>query len=438
MQLRGGDGRVAWTRVSIAPLEPASAGSIVWVLDVTPLREAVGALHASQERLALVTGTKHASWEINLAGSGSWQWSPEFYQMLGYDDRGSVRDGSHWQEHIHPEDRVGARAEIERFLESSSDTYEATYRLVRRDGSSMWALARGRCVRRSDGTPLRFNGIAIDVTREKLAEQELQQAQADLMQAERMAALGSLVAGVAHEINTPLGNTLTAASHLRDKVDALKSLLDENRLRRSDLSNFMELIAETTGLMVSNCERAAELVQSFKQVAVDQTSGERRTFDLKRYIDEVLLSLRPRLRKTRHVVIVDCPENVEIDSYPGAFSQLLTNLVLNSLVHAYEPYEAGKITIVATLPKADVVQILYADDGRGISPEHIGRIFDPFFTTKRGAGGSGLGLHIVYNIITGTLKGHIAVKSELGRGVQFNLRFPIKTPIDPMREAPGD
>ncbi len=327
------------------------------------------------------------------------------------------------------------REYLDRKHAGAGDTgvYEATYRLCRLDGSVIWVVAKGRRSLDETGRRRRFNGIMLDVTAQKRAEQALRQAQQDLIQAEKMAALGSLVAGVAHEINTPLGNTLTASSHLHDKVAEFSALLEENRLRRSDLVTFVSLLTETTQLMVANCERAAELVQSFKQVAVDQTSGERRRYDLKGYIDEVLLSLRPRLRKTGHRITVDCPPHLEMDGYPGAMSQLLTNFLLNSLVHAYDPGDAGQIAICVRPAGEGQAELTYSDDGKGIPQALLSRIYDPFFTTRRGSGGSGLGLHIVYNLVTGTLRGQIAVESELGKGTRFIVRFPLVTPNDTSR-----
>lgn len=427
----------------------AQPAILVWLDDVTRQREATDALRASEERLDLaVSGTRSAIWEVDVSHGTTW-WSKGFYRMLGYSENHPPEpDVEVWERHVHPEDVTRVTRAIRQYLfddhrpqEAGGDegVYEATYRLCRLDGNIIWVVAKGRCTSDQDGRRSRFNGIMLDVTAQKRAEQALRQAQQDLIQAEKMASLGSLVAGVAHEINTPLGNTLTAASHLHDKVTDLAAMLEENRLRRSDLVAFVGLLTETTRLMVANCERAAELVQSFKQVAVDQTSGERRRFDLKDYIDEVLLSLRPQLRKTGHRIIVDCPENLEIDGYPGAVSQLLTNFLLNSLMHAYEPGQSGRIAIRVHVPEDDVVELAYTDDGKGIPQELLGRIYDPFFTTRRGSGGSGLGLHIVYNLVTGTLRGQISVESEPGRGTCFTVRFPPRTPSDTARlDVPND
>lgn len=443
------DDRKFWVLISVAVIriegEPAA---LVWLNDVTKRRLDIAALHASEERLDLaVAGTRSAIWEVDFSRRTTW-WSQEFYRMLGYpDDQRPPAEENVWERHIHPEDAARVIRGIRHYLHerasspdagSEARVYEATYRMCRLDGSVIWVVAKGR--RSSDdlGKRRRFNGIMFDVTAQKRAEQALRQAQQDLIQAEKMAALGSLVAGVAHEINTPLGNTLTAASHLHDKVAGFGAMLDQNRLKRSDLVGFVGLITETTQLMVANCERAAELVQSFKQVAVDQTSGERRRFDLKGYIEEVLLSLRPRLRKTGHRIIVECPANMEADGYPGAVSQLLTNFLLNSLMHAYQPGEAGHITITVRQPDDGLVELTYADDGKGIPAAVLGRIYDPFFTTRRGTGGSGLGLHIVYNLVTGTLRGQISVQSEVGHGTQFTVRFPLQIPQDTDKTSEPD
>ncbi|HEX3346513.1 MAG TPA: ATP-binding protein [Acetobacteraceae bacterium] len=442
------EGHSVWVLMSAEPTRFEGAPAVlVWLDDVTRRRLTIDALRASEERLDLaVTGTRSAIWEVDFTRRTTW-WSQEFYRMLGYsDDERTGADENVWERHIHPEDAARVIRGIRQYLKSDRPVpeagadvgvYEATYRLCRLDGGIIWVVAKGRRSS-NEGGRRRFNGIMFDVTAQKRAEQALRQAQQDLIQAEKMAALGSLVAGVAHEINTPLGNTLTASSHLYDKVAEFSTLLEENRLKKSDLVGFVGLLTETTRLMVANCERAAELVQSFKQVAVDQTSGERRRFDLKGYIEEVLLSLRPRLRKTGHRITVECPPHIEVDGYPGALSQLLTNFLLNSLMHAYGPGDVGNIRITVCRIDAATIELAYADDGRGIPAALVGRIYDPFFTTRRGSGGSGLGLHIVYNLVTGTLRGQIAVHSEPGRGTQFTVRFPLHVPAEPGKTPDAD
>jgi PAS domain S-box-containing protein len=443
------DGRSVWVLMSTEPIHfDGQPATLVWLDDIAKRWLDTDALHASEERLDLaVAGTRSAIWEVDFSRRTTW-WSREFYRMLGYpDDRRPAADENVWERHIHPEDAArvvrGMRQYLSQHklsLETGGDAgiYEETYRLCRLDGSVIWVVAKGRRSADASGQRRRFNGIMFDVTAQKRAEHALRQAQHDLIQAEKMASLGSLVAGVAHEINTPLGNTLTASSHLYDKVVGLSAMLEENRLKRSDLVAFVSLLTETTRLMVANCQRAAELVQSFKQVAVDQTSGERRRFDLKSYIGEVLLSLRPQLRKTGHRITVECPASLEVDGYPGALSQLLTNFLLNSLMHAYDPGQAGNIAITVGPLENGLVELTYADDGKGIPAALLGRIYDPFFTTRRGTGGSGLGLHIVYNLVTGSLRGQISVQSEPGKGTQFTVRFPLHAPSDTARTSEPD
>jgi signal transduction histidine kinase len=255
------------------------------------------------------------------------------------------------------------------------------------------------------------------------ALERLRHAQAQLVQSEKLASLGGLVAGVAHEINTPVGVGVTAASTLQAKAEELADLHRSGALRRSDLDRFIAVAGEATRIILANLNRAADLIHSFKQVAVDQSSGERRSFELKEYLAEVLLSLHPRLRKGGHAVAVDCPERLLVDSYPGALAQIITNLVSNSVMHAYAANEHGHITLHIR-QASGWVTLIYRDDGCGIPPEHLPRVFDPFFTTRRGSGGSGLGLHIVYNLVTQMLGGRIELASTPGQGVQISVRFP--------------
>jgi len=257
---------------------------------------------------------------------------------------------------------------------------------------------------------------------------DLKGAQENLLQAEKMASLGSLVAGVAHEINTPVGITVSAASHLEVKVQEVVQVFEDGKLRKGDFKAFLEVVKEASQLLLVNSHRAADLIQSFKRVAVDQTSDERRSFNVKEYIEEVLLSLKPRLKKTKHTVAIDCHEKLIIDGYPGALSQLLTNLVMNSLIHAFPDRNDGAITIKVDMADDDGVLLLYSDDGIGIPSDNLKKIFDPFFTTKRGSGGSGLGMNIVYNLATRTLGGRIEAMSEVGKGTSFSLLFPRNAP----------
>ncbi len=254
----------------------------------------------------------------------------------------------------------------------------------------------------------------------------LRDAQAQLVQSEKMASLGALVAGVAHEINTPVGVGVTAASTLQAKAGQLKQKHASGAMTPADVDRFVSVADEATRIILANLERAANLIRSFKQVAVDQSSGERRRFGLRKYIEEVLISLGPGLRKSGQNVTLQCSDTLSADSYPGALAQILTNLISNSLIHAFAPEQAGRIDIRVTESGGNI-ELVYADDGAGMPPENLARIFDPFFTTRRGSGGSGLGMHIVYNLVTQVLGGQITVASSPGKGAQFTVRFPSGT-----------
>lgn len=251
----------------------------------------------------------------------------------------------------------------------------------------------------------------------------LQQAEAQLIQTEKMVALGGLVAGIAHEINTPIGIGVTAASLLMEKTIAFSERFQNGTMKRSELERFLDMAQQSSQMTLSNLERAAELIQSFKQVAVDQSSESKRPFNFKTYLEEILLQLSPKLKATKHSVDVQGDPHLTLNSYPGALSQIVTNLVMNSLFHAYESEEQGHIALTFNQTEENVI-FEYADDGIGIISENLGKIFEPFFTTKRGQGGSGLGLHIVYNLVTRKLGGTIQCKSQPGKGTTFVIKLP--------------
>lgn len=257
------------------------------------------------------------------------------------------------------------------------------------------------------------------------ALERIERTQNHLVTVEKMAALGELVAGVAHEINTPVGVAVTGASYLQEQTRRVTEAFEAGQLKRSDFETYIKLAGESSHMLMNNLERAAELVQSFKKVAVDQSSEDSRPFRVVEYTHEVLLSLRPKLKKAKHEIIVEGPEDLEIESYPGLFSQIITNLIVNSLMHAYEPGDTGRIVLRYELHGGELV-FSYTDNGRGIPDQIISRIFDPFFTTRRGRGGSGLGLHILYNIVSGRLGGTIDCSSEIGKGTTFRMTLPLR------------
>lgn len=251
--------------------------------------------------------------------------------------------------------------------------------------------------------------------------------QSQIVETEKMASLGQMVAGIAHEVNTPIGLGVTASTLLQDKVQEIELAFNDKKLTASQLSRFIADSKENLGIIYRNLERAAGLISSFKQVAVDQSNESIRQFAMLQLINEVLLSLRPNLKKTEHRLHIACPAELHLTSKPGPINQILINLIMNSLIHAFDEGTQGDITITVEI-KHYRCFLHYADNGKGV-PEHIRkRIFDPFVTTRRGDGGSGLGLHLVYNLVTQALNGNINLESRLGEGVQIDIDFPVGSP----------
>lgn len=271
---------------------------------------------------------------------------------------------------------------------------------------------------------LRTQELALTNQELQGALEGLRKTQSQLVQSEKMAALGGLVAGVAHEINTPVGIGVTAISHLSQKTRDIQDLYAKDAVRRSDLEEYLSVATESAEMILGNLNRASDLIRSFKKVAVDQTTEERRPFKVREYIEEILLSLRPKLKKTLHHVEVRCDPTLEITSFPGAFSQILSNFVLNSLTHAFDEGQEGHLVIEVQARDGELV-LTYSDDGKGMEPAVLQHIFEPFFTTARHKGGSGLGLSIVYNLATQTLGGTISCESAPGRGTTFTVHVPL-------------
>lgn len=256
--------------------------------------------------------------------------------------------------------------------------------------------------------------------------ENLRMAQEHLVQSEKMAALGQLVAGVAHEVNTPIGLGLTGSTHFEHVLTQLDQKYRAGQLEEADFERFMTDGLELARSVRVSLERAAELVRSFKQVAVDQSHDSLLEFDLAELAGDVALSHQALLRSAKVELQVDVPAQLRIESYPGAWSQVLSNLISNSLAHGFADGQQVRPVITVSIAKGDgQVTLSYRDNGSGMSAEVARRIFDPFFTTKRGAGGSGLGMHVVYNIVTQKLRGRIALDSSPGEGVCFTLHIPV-------------
>jgi ligand-binding sensor domain-containing protein/signal transduction histidine kinase len=434
------------------------AAAFAWLMRQRSLERASADRHLRESESRLKTtlwGTGDELWEIDLVTRELRRENPLAHIAAARDPY--MPDYMTLAAAMHPDDLPVFQRALVAHLKGEEAHFDVLYRMRDTQGDWRWLRSRARATRHDEsGRAARLTGTTSDVTDLKAHEEalerinqdlerrvrdrttdlsvvndslrrtidELQQAQKQLVESEKMAALGSLVAGVAHEINTPLGVGVTAASHLEIETQRLMRKLDSNTLARSDLDAFQRIAADSAQLILRNLQRADKLVKSFKQVAVDQSSEQRRRIDLRTYLDEILTSLHPAIKKTRHVVEVECPADLEFETYPGAIYQIMVNLVMNSLIHGFEGMDQGHIRIAAARRGDDLV-LEYTDDGRGMLEDVRRRVFEPFFTTRRGQGGSGLGLHICYNLTTQVLRGTIGVESAPGRGVTFVIRFPI-------------
>ncbi|HSX59380.1 MAG TPA: two-component regulator propeller domain-containing protein [Tahibacter sp.] len=411
-------------------------------------------IQLSEERLKLaLTGSGSELWDIDLP-SGRMHRENRMEHVAATADA-AEQSLSGFRPFVHPDDLDAFEAQLAAHLRGQTPVFEASYRTPDRQQEWVWLLTRGRVVDVDErGHARRMSGITQDITALKRAEAalralneelelrverrtsdlraanvELQHTldrltltQRQLLESEKLASLGGLVAGIAHEINTPLGVGITAASHLAEEATRLTRLLQQNRLGRGDLDRFQQTACESAEMILRNLRRADALVKSFKQVAVDQSTEDRRVVELGACVSEILTTLGPTLKKTPHRVELVCAQPVVCETAPGALYQIVTNLVMNSLIHGFADGRPGRI-VVAVARDAGAVAIDYRDDGVGMDEATRARIFDPFFTTRRGQGGSGLGMHIVYNLVTQSLGGSIRVDSAAGQGIEVAIRF---------------
>jgi signal transduction histidine kinase len=273
-----------------------------------------------------------------------------------------------------------------------------------------------------------FTELQARTTQLSQSLEDLRAAQDGLIQTEKLAALGRLVAGVAHELNTPVGTSLTVASAFINKADRFEADVASGGVRRSSLTEFIASSREAASQVMINLNHAIDLIQSFKQVATDRNISDRRGFDLAEVTEQVVKGLRFGLRRNL-VVNVACEPDLAMNSYPGPYGQVLTNLVINSAVHAYPDGAHGAVHIAAQASGKHNVEVLFSDDGCGMSPEVRRQVFDPFFTTRRDQGSTGLGLHIVHNIVTNRLGGRINLETRPGSGTKFRIVMPREAPL---------
>ncbi|HRY18737.1 MAG TPA: PAS domain S-box protein [Candidatus Competibacteraceae bacterium] len=459
MRLRTKAGKIREVLWSVELIRLGEQNVLLSLLfDITERKQAEEFLKESTERLRLaLQAASMGTWEWDITNNHV-VWSPETQNIFGIGAGEFEETYEAYLRFAAPEAREDVDSRVQEFLSSAyaPAVIQYEHEIIRGDGKRGWIEVRGILFSDKQNPSNRMTGICIDITERKRAEEELQrhrehleelvaertaalqrangdlrQAMTQLVQSEKLAALGQLVAGVAHELNTPLGNARVVASTFGEHLRVFAAAVESGALRRSQMEVFLRQGQEAVDLLERNTARAADLIGHFKQVAVDQASMRRRRFNLRETIEEVLVTLRPQFKHTAHRIEQDIPGDLELDSYPGPLEQVIANLIGNSLIHGFSGMEAGCIQLQAHARGPDQVILRYADNGMGIPSNTLNHIFEPFFTTRLGQGGSGLGLYIVYSLVTGVLGGAIQVESSSGQGVTFSLALPRTAPDRP-------
>lgn len=416
----------------------------------------------TRERLAeqrqrlqnIIEATDVGTWEVNFI-TGQADVNDRFLEIGGMSRADwQALDHPTWKTFCHPDDQALVDTALRRHTSGEASHYEAEYRHRHTDGHWVWVASKGRLLMRTaDGKPEVFAGTLTEITDRKMAQarivelnatlerrvqertaqleaamQTLRRSQEELSKSEARATLGTLVAGVSHEMSTPLGNSMMTASTLVDQARDFERRVESNQLRRSDLSAFMTQVGEGSALLLRNLQRAVDLLKSFRQVAADQASEQRRVFDLRQAVQEVVDTMAPGLKSQPHRIVQDVAADISMDSYPGPLGQVVINLVNNAYLHAFDGVAEGRFTIRGH-SDGDWVTLTFEDNGKGIAPKALERMFEPFFSTKIGKGGTGLGMSIVKNLVTKTLGGRLAVQSTPGVGTTVVVELPKRAPL---------
>lgn len=440
--------------VALAPAFQREAGQVprfVAVLrDVTQARRAAEALQASERQFRHLFELAPVPLALTTPQGQLIDFNRQWSHVLGY-DRADVPSMDEWWQKAYPDPTYRQAVQaiwnqaIGRVVHEGRELQQTEVRVTCKGGEVRSMRVGGALVGDAiltsyiDVTEVRQAQQALEalnaVLEQRVSERthelesaidDLHRTQGELVRSEKLAGLGSLVAGVAHELNTPIGNAVIVASTLADQQRRFSNEMAAG-LKRSSLTRFVGEVHEGIEVMERNLRRAAELISGFKQVAVDQSSHQRRQFELREIVHELSLTLSPTLRRAGVTLTPDLPAGVTLDSYPGPLSQVIMNVINNAVVHAFAQQPEPRITVHGQV-NAGQLTLTLADNGCGIPPEHLSRVFDPFFTTRLGHGGSGLGMHIVYSLVTELLGGSVHLDSTVGRGTTVTLRIPLQAP----------
>lgn len=419
------DGSLIWLRSSAKAINPEQTqdGTVWFIEDVTAEHEQAETLrHTLDEQqtifenatVGILYSNQRTVTRCNKRLANMFGYEPP--ELLGQSTRVFYPSDDVYEEIGH----AGSA------LLQAGQSFTTEMQLPHRDGHLMWIHISGRQVAGAQRSSEDIIWILEDVSEQREAQDALRHTQSALAQAEKLAALGSLVVGVAHELNTPIGVSLTAASTLQDRSQALYAAVGRGDLRRSQLDNFLEELTGLAGLITRSCERAAELVSGFKQVAADRKGEQLQAFNLRAVVDACVAVQRQKFPDSPCRILLDIPQDIECVSYPSALTQVVNNLIHNALTHAFGNRDHGHLKIVVA--PGEPLELRFEDDGVGMSPATLGRIFDPFFTTRLGQGRSGLGLSISRNVATAVLGGELTAASQETKGSCFFLRFPREAP----------